>query len=107
MTRPLTFTPPRWHRFQGWLGRVISPEQGKCVNCGWSWYWGGYHTTEFKEPGLNQWGGGCFPLCEVCWAGMTPDQRLPFYRELFERWQSYGKNTHNWAQIKRAVMAGK
>lgn len=29
---------------------------------------------------------GCFPLCESCWASLTPEDRLPFYRQLLDRW---------------------
>lgn len=32
----------------------------------------------------NSW--GCLPLCERCWAELTPEARLPFYRALYDAW---------------------
>jgi len=31
-------------------------------------------------------GIGCFPLCVDCWPELTPEERLPFYRQLYEHW---------------------
>jgi hypothetical protein len=33
---------------------------------------------------------GCLPLCEACWADLTPQERLPFYRVLWDRWNHGG-----------------
>jgi hypothetical protein len=38
------------------------------------------HSTTYKG------GGGCFPLCEGCWAQLTPEQRLPYYQQLVRNW---------------------
>lgn len=48
-----------------------------------------------------------FPLCEQCWSELTPQNRLPFYRVLFEQWRFLGSEYHEWADIERAVLEGK
>lgn len=49
---------------------------------------------------------GCFPLCEGCWAKLTPEQRLPYYRKLWKSWQKFD-SAAKWEDIKQAVLDGK
>jgi hypothetical protein len=80
---------------------------GSCNRCGASWRDTPHHTTKYQDT------LGCFPLCETCWAALTPEGRLPFYRKLFSEWESYGPMSeaelavYNWAEIERAVLEGK
>jgi hypothetical protein len=48
---------------------------GRCID---SFLWKPNHCTRFTET------DGCFPLCEECWKALTPAERLPFYRAMFE-----------------------
>ena len=62
------------------------------------------HATRYCD------GSSCFPLCETCWRDLTPEQRLPYYRELFETWadqlpHDYAHTTC-WPAIEAAVKAG-
>ncbi len=77
----------------------------KCSRCKVSWKWVHGHHTFYVEPTLQQAGRGCFPLCESCWAALTPKQRLPYYQYLFKEWD--GEDPHTWTLIKNAVLEGK
>ena len=87
------------------LGRVgpgsqyLTPHMSYCLHCGTTWVFVRGHSTPYSES------SGCFPLCEECWGEMTPAQRLPYYHEMYEAWNdpSYA----HWADIERAVLAGK
>lgn len=59
-----------------------------------------FHDTMYAES------SSCFPLCEACWWELTPEERLPFYRTLFESW-AIEKSEALWSQISEAVLAGK
>lgn len=48
-------------------------------------------------------GMSMFPLCEGCWSKLTPKQRLPFYREL---WDKYDRTGEDWARLEKNVLAG-
>ena len=59
-----------------------------------------------------------FPLCESCWKDMTPQDRLPHYRKLYESWLKTMPETlpdgtpykglkMTWEEIETAVLAGK
>lgn len=81
---------------------------GQCGNCKVSWKWVDGHSTMFTQS------SGCFPLCEKCWSELTPEQRLPFYRELFDsniasaRKYNYPPPPESeWELIKAAVLAGR
>jgi len=40
------------------------------------------HSTRYRQR------SGCFPLCQTCWEELgTAEARVPFYRDLFERWE--------------------
>lgn len=68
---------------------------GSCARCGISWKWVEIHTTTY---GTRGW--GCFPLCEGCWAGLTPEQRLPYYA-------GSPCALRDWKELKEAVLQGK
>jgi hypothetical protein len=86
---------------------MLIDNYGSCYRCGASWRTAKHHNTQY-QPGL-----GCFPLCEDCWGVLTPAERLPFYRTLFQEWESYGpmseaeRAVYNWGDIERAVLEGK
>ena len=63
---------------------------------GWSGVEG--HDTEYAKD------RGCFPLCEECWAMLSPEERLPYYRQLWQEWQKYGPSDVKWETIEAAVL---
>lgn len=81
----------------------------ECYCCHTPWPMCKEHTTMYTL------GRGCFPLCETCWSGMTPEERLSYYRQLWLSWRScqfvpgYTDLNHNeeWNMIKEAVLGGK
>lgn len=65
------------------LARAAAPGYGCCYRCQMPWKFTEGHTTYYGG------GRGCFPLCEPCWADLTPEQRLPFYEQLLRDWHAY------------------
>lgn len=61
------------------------------------------HSTPYNVA------SGCFPLCEACWSELSPDERLPYYRQLWQRWLRDGvdKGVEEWRNIEASVMAGR
>lgn len=53
---------------------------GGCYRCGDTWDWTKSHDTPYTAA------SACFPLCERCWAALTPTERLPFYDLLVNEW---------------------
>ncbi|MEN3369987.1 MAG: hypothetical protein V7609_2130 [Verrucomicrobiota bacterium] len=80
---------------------------GECGRCLDSWLWKPHHTTDFTSR------DGVFPLCEDCWKRLTPDERLPFYRAMFERNLATCPADYleqykaQWPLIEKAVKEGK
>ena len=64
---------------------------GGCGRCGDTWDWKESHTTWFDE--IEGVGEGCSPLCEACWDKLPPEQRLPYYEQLVDRWVADFNNT--------------
>jgi hypothetical protein len=62
--------------------RAASPDFGCCNRCGMPWSVVEGHSTQWDEHN----GCGCFPLCESCWAELTPETRVPFYEHLIREW---------------------
>lgn len=107
----------RVERGRGWrLGRVshlLTPSYGFCGRCRTTWYFVKEHVTMYST------GGGMFALCEKCWAELTPDTRLPFYRRLYAEWEESGRRglgttdgrpyepSARWETIEAAVRAGR
>jgi len=94
----------------------IRPGYGwNCARCGTNMYDAGqiWHTTKFHfheddpdEPVHR----GCFVLCEPCFQSLTPAERLPYYRGLWDLWKREGDDIHtpeDWIAISNAVMEGK
>ena len=103
--------PVLWLRkIAGFLARLIFPLYSACGRCGMPCRVTKTHVTRVNE------GGGMFPLCESCWKDMTPQERLPYYRKLYESWLrpvilpdgTKSKMTNmTWEEIEIAVLAGK
>lgn len=98
------------------LGFIVScghPQMGGCLRCRQCWDCLGpaaRHGTAY------QWGWGLgstaelalmFPLCGSCHVKLrTPTARLPYYAQLFDRWQANGPDFSPdvpWEQIALAV----
>jgi hypothetical protein len=78
--------------------RLSSPGYGHCGRCFAPWTYAKWHSTTYSE-----W-RGCFPLCEECWAALTPETRLPYYLDLWESWEV--RTRDQWTKIRNAVLAG-
>ncbi len=74
---------------------------GGCHRCGGTWDYTQEHITHYGDEGR-----GCFPLCEACWSELTIEDRLPYYRGLWERWESGGEGYADWGQIEASVRMG-
>lgn len=98
----------RWWTLQYWarrfewrIGRItrrLSPGMGSCYRCKTTWDFVHGHTTNYGG------GSGCFPLCEKCWEGLMPEQRLPYYRQLYDEWVKQGRDSRDWGEIEFAVL---
>jgi hypothetical protein len=64
----------------GRIGKLFAPGYSWCQRCDTPWRFVHYHVTSYTDS------SGCLPLCEKCWHDLTPEQRLPYYRQLIERW---------------------
>lgn len=71
-----------------------------CQKCRTPWDLVRHHDTSYSDS------RGCFPLCEKCWSELTPECRLPYYKKLHDEWKRQGSE-QPWAEIERAVLAGK
>jgi hypothetical protein len=56
------------------------------------------------DDGRRNVASGVFPLCETCWSELTPAERLPFYRQVFDKWNSDGYATFDWPVWERSVL---
>lgn len=76
---------------------------GSCYACELPWSIVKEHTTYYGS------GAGCFPLCQMCWEMLNPNQRLPFYERLFMEWERQGcdRDENVWNSIKDAVLENK
>lgn len=98
---------------------IIAPGSGACNKCQMPWAFTDHHSTSYGSPinvdddpnitinGENmilfaQVQYGMFALCERCWTKLTPEKRLPYYRESFDQWAP----GRDWEAIKAAVLAG-
>lgn len=68
-----------------------------CYRCKLTWNIVESHTTAYNEL----W--ACFPLCEGCWGELTPDERLPYYRKMYDSWDA---PEVDWMEIEKAVLNG-
>lgn len=56
---------------------------GRCGCCNRRWDEVKGHTTMIHGTPM-----GMFPLCEECWAKLSVEERLPFYKALWLRWRN-------------------
>lgn len=85
----------------GKISHAFSPGYSWCFRCLTTWNIVEHHSTPYTE-----W-SACFPLCEKCWSELTPETRLPFYKQLWRRWlDDMDRDPSDWCAIERAVMAG-
>ena len=87
----------------GVISQKVFPQMGSCGSCGMTWNVCEAHSTQYTER------SGCFPLCELCWKEFTPNERLPFYKKLYNEWIRQGSNPdeEKWESIEKAVLEGK
>lgn len=87
----------------GRLSRLISaPGYSWCHRCHTTWAYVTPHQTRYSD---NR---ACFPLCEKCWADLTPEQQMPYYEKLLTEWAQFNPVDPDVAnQIRAAVLAGK
>jgi hypothetical protein len=79
----------------GRISKLFSRGFGWCRRC---------HTTwRFVEPHVTNVDGtrGCFALCEKCWRELTAEERVVFYRRLFDEWNA---PQTEWREIRHAVL---
>lgn len=89
--------PTTINRRLGGLAKIFAPGYGCCLKCLTPWRFVNAHMT--RVTALS----GCFPLCEKCWSEMTPEERLPYYRDLFSAWDNPDPD---WHAIEAVVRAG-
>jgi hypothetical protein len=88
------------------IGRIsafLMPGFGACNHCHTNWAFVEGHSTWFGSSGM-------FPLCEDCWRELTPINRIPFYRQLFDEWCRSARESgraprHDWETIETAVLS--
>lgn len=90
----------------GIMTQHLAPGYSSCMRCRTAWKFVEGHSTKYDEH------NGCFPLCELCWADLAPEQRLPFYFVLYCQWDwDAGQMGHErpteWEAIEQAVLGGK
>lgn len=80
-----------------------------CPRCGKGLFDSNSHvTTDFETNGLYK--VRMYALCEDCWTKLTPQQRLPYYRGLFDYWNNelqVNLPESKWVDISNAVIQGK
>lgn len=84
----------------GRISKLFSPGFSSCGRCLTTWTFVPLHRTPIEGGTIS----ACFPLCQKCWAGLTPDERLPFYRDLAQQWGPYYDKL--WPAISAAVNDG-
>ena len=89
-------------KYRKMLGDAVNrfyPNTSHCGRCNLNWHSCKLHNTSFTKQ------SGCFPLCEDCWEELkTPQNRLPYYTQLFHEWG--GESVETWNNIKQAVLDG-
>jgi len=109
-------------RIGRFLSKILAPRSGYgygCLRCATSWYFANPHVTDLpalrplnaalldsrsvaapdwpfvhEDPSSKILGKnmGCFPLCKLCWSEITPTDRLPYYEQLWDKWQGMATN---------------
>lgn len=73
-----------------------------CFRCKTPTKYVNWHVTDVPRQG-----DGCFCLCVKCWTDLAPEQRLPFYRRLFDYWMSSGgmdDPPRRWSNYAEAIL---
>ena len=84
----------------------MEAQLGTCLHCHRVWSAVEPHETPYEFAGHSPM-KSCFPLCEECWQELTPETRLPYYRQLFESWEQFGpQQAETWLLIDEAVRRG-
>lgn len=61
---------------------------------------------KFHETSLND-AEAVIVLCESCWSGLTPKERIPFYKLLMMDWMDYDNDAwEDWPEIEKAILEG-
>lgn len=81
------------------LMQALFPSFSSCARCKMPWSLVRLHITHYSPV------AGMFPLCEDCWTELrTPENRLPYYRELFNSWDRLRPvREGDWQVIETAV----
>lgn len=88
-------------RLIGIVSHITHPGFSSCFRCWRVWKIAKPHSTMYTDS------FGCFPLCEECWQVLTPEQRLPYYRALYDKWRNaMTPGMRSFQEIKEAVMKG-
>jgi len=82
----------------GFIAAPFSSGYGSCGRCGRTWNICKFHSTMYSET------DGCFTLCEDCWLDLSPDERLPYYKNLMNEWNA---DSAKRASVYLAVSQGK
>jgi len=84
----------------GRISNLLAPGYSHCKKCHTNWRFVKGHST--YVPGT---GRGLFPLCEQCWEELTPEQRLPYYQQLYNEWKGEGYPIkYSWGKLKTAIL---
>ena len=82
--------------------RFIAPGYSTCKRCKMPWAFTQGHCTKWNDR------SGMFPLCEHCWERLSPSERLPYYKMLWQEWHEWGPvRDPQWHEVEAAVMAGR
>lgn len=93
--------------------RILAPTSGTCYRCDVPWAFAEHHVTMIGEPKLVErdgvttvtvW-GGIFVLCEPCWGKLTPTERLPYYREWYDKYGEGHSMHRDWSVIESSVLS--
>lgn len=83
----------------GRWSRILAPGYSWCEKCGTPWRFVAEHVTDYTAT------RGIFPLCEKCWAELSPEERLPFYWAVWSNWPR--ENGDQWPLVRVAVLEGR
>jgi hypothetical protein len=88
-----------WKLRIGRISSYLTPGYSVCGRCRTTWAFVRQHCTNYNDH------SGMFPLCEQCWAALSPKRRLPYYRKV---WRSWGKSLDcdDWRSLERNVLNG-
>jgi hypothetical protein len=89
----------------GKISQWFTPSISACHRCQTTWYFVKGHSTRWTDERGHR--HGTFPLCEKCWSELTPTERLPYYKELWDEWMQQAPDVcPDFALIAQAVRSG-